>query len=130
MHAHSKPTIFLLIIIFTVAGAGQVLALKPGQVVCAKWGGSFYTATITGKSGDQWNVLYGDGDKATLKTNDIRELPWDPKLKAGDKAWAIWNNGAKFFSGTVLEVCQLSYKVKWDDGSTPSWVPATKILKR
>jgi hypothetical protein len=109
---------------------GALSALKPGLVVCAKWGGSFFLATITEKNGDQWNVLYADGDKATLKENDIKELPWDPQLKKNDEVWAVWNNGAKFYAGVVLDTCQLSYKIKWDDGSTPSWVPATKIIKR
>ncbi len=105
-------------------------ALKAGDVVCAKWGGSFYLATITGSTGNKWTVLYGDGDKAQLQTDEIREIPWNPGLKTGDTVLAIWNNSVKFFGGTVVEVCQLSYKVKWDDGSTPAWVPATKILKR
>lgn len=125
-----RITIFAALLMVLVILSSNLFAFTKGQVVCAKWGGSYYLATITAQKGVQWVVLYADGDTAALNEKDIRELPWDPKLKEGDTVWAVWNNGAKFFSGTVLEVCQLSYKVKWGDGSTPSWVPATKIIKR
>lgn len=124
------PAVLVLVLLVSVIFNSPVFALTKGQVVCAKWGGSFYLATVTAQKGEQWQVLYADGDSATLNEKDIRELPWDPKLKEGDTVWAVWNNGGKFFSGTVLEVCQLSFKVKWADGSATSWVPATKILKR
>jgi hypothetical protein len=106
-----------------------VLAWQPGQTACARWSGTWYLATVTAANGDQWDVLYADGDRATLAAADLHELPGDPGLQAGDKVLAIWNNGARFYAGEVMETCQLSYKVKWDDGSDPSWVPAGKILK-
>jgi hypothetical protein len=105
------------------------LAWQPGQTVCAKWSGAYYHATVTAANGDQWDVLYADGDRATLPGSDLHELPGDPALQPGDKVMAIWNNGTRFYSGEVVETCQLSYKVKWDDGSDPTWVPAGKILK-
>jgi hypothetical protein len=117
--------LFLLILVLV----SNLAALQKGQTVCANWSGSKYFATITNVAGDAISVVYGDGDSATLKPEEILEIQWDPALKPGDKVYAIWNNSAKFYTGVVLETCQMSYKVKWDDGSAPSWVPATKILK-
>jgi len=108
---------------------GMAMALQPGQMVCARWSGTYYLATVTAANGDEWDVIYADGDRATLAAADLHELPGDPGLNAGDKVLAIWNNGAKFYPGVVEDVCQLSYLVKWDDGSAPSWVPAGKILR-
>lgn len=115
-----------MILIFAAA---TLAAVKPGIQVCADWGGAKYLATVTAVSGDKIDVLYADGDKATLSPSQVREIPWDPQLAPGSRVLACWNNSAKLYAGTVMEVAQLSYKVKWDDGSAPSWVPATKILK-
>lgn len=110
--------------------ASVTAEIKPGIQVCAKWGGSQYLATVTAQSGDKIDVLYADGDKATLSPADIREIPWDPQLAPGNKVLASWNNSPRLYPGTVIETAQMSYKVKWDDGSAPSWVPATRILKQ
>ncbi|MBN2430829.1 MAG: hypothetical protein JXQ27_05105 [Acidobacteria bacterium] len=120
---------FCLLLLVGTCLIAFAMAWKPGQIVCARWSGTYYLATVTAANGDQWDVIYADGDHAMLAESDLHELPGDPGLKAGDKVLAIWNNGAKFYSGVVEDVCQLSYLVKWDDGSTPSWVPAGKILR-
>lgn len=120
----------VLMIVFLFVLSSVVFALKPGQAVCAKWGGADYFATVVGIEGSKVNVVYGDGDKAELNSNEVREIPWEPGLKTGDAVLASWNDSAKLYTGTVIEVCQMSYKVKWDDGSAPSWVPATRILKK
>lgn len=120
----------VLLIVFLSVLSSVVFALKPGQPVCAKWGGADYFATVVSLEGEKVNVVYGDGDKAELNAGEVREIPWDPELKAGDPVLASWDNSAKLYTGTVIEVCQMSYKVKWDDGSAPSWVPATRILKK
>lgn len=125
-----RRQVFILTVVCVLVLSSMVMAWKPGQVVCAKWGGSDYIAAIVSIEGETLNVVYGDGDKASLTPADVREIPWDPQLKTGDAVLASWNNSAKLYTGTVIEVCQMSYKVKWDDGSAPSWVPATRILKK
>ena len=120
---HSVP---LLLLLSSLVSA----QIKPGNQVCAPWGGSPYLATITAISNGQAEVIYADGDRATLPSAELREIPWDPQLETGNRVLASWNNSARLYPGTVLEVAQLSYKVQWEDGSAPSWVPATRILKR
>lgn len=116
----------LAVIVFLNAFA----AVKPGVAVCADWGGSKYLATVVAVNGSSYDVIYADGDKATLTAGQICEIPWDPQLKNGDVVLASWNNSAMLYEGTVIATAQLSYQVKWADGSAPSWVPATKILKK
>jgi len=106
------------------------MAFKVGQNVCAKWGSSWYGATITAKDGDKWKVLYADGDNGSVAATGLIAIPWKPVLKKGDKVLASWGGSAKWYDGTVIEIglSQMAFKVKWKDGSTPSWVPATKIV--
>ena len=109
---------------------GQSQAQTKGEIVAAKWGSSWYMAVIEGvEEGGKFDVIYCDGTGGDdLVADDIKTIPTDPGLQVGDKVLGVWS-GVQFFEGEVVEVCQLSYKVKWADGSSPSWVPAGKILK-
>lgn len=100
--------ISLCVLFFSITA---LAAVKPGVSVCADWNGSFYLATVVSINGANLDVLYADGDKATLATAQVRELPWDPQLKTGDTVLASWNNSAKLYDGTVIAVAQLSYQV-------------------
>jgi len=123
-----KSFLIFILLLFILSSLGY--ALKAGQIVAAKWGNSYYIAMIVNSNGSDWDIVYGDGYKKTINSDNIIEIPGDPKLKIGDKVLAIWKNGIKFYSGEVMDTCKLSYKVKWDDGSSPSWVPATRIIKK
>jgi hypothetical protein len=127
-----RRSIFWLVILggLLFGPVPTALAAAKGQVVAAKWGAeSWYVATVVNVAGDKLDVLYGDGEsQAGLPATDIRDIPADPQLKAGDKVMAIWS-GAKFYPGTVVTANQLSYEIKWDDGSANQWVPAGKVFK-
>lgn len=120
----------LSLTIFTTLSQTSHAAAK-GQIVAAKWSdSSWYIAMVTNVVGAAYDVIYADGDsKQGLAEADIKALPDDPALKVGDKVLAVWNN-SKLYPGTVTNVCNLSYEIKWDDNSAPKWVPAGKILKQ
>jgi len=119
----------LKILAFAAMFATTAFALSPGMRVCAKWSSGWYLATLIEMQGQKWKVLYADGDKSELTEGEIRELPWNPGLNAGDRVLSSWNGSPKMYGGKVLETLGLSYKIKWDDGSEPSWVPAAQLLK-
>lgn len=107
------------------------LAAQAGDKCAVKWtGDSWYLATIVSAVENNYTVAYADGDKKSgIKNNEIKHLPKNPTFKVGAKVMAVWSTGAKFYSGSVIEVGKKKFKVKWDDGSSPSWVEVGKILK-
>lgn len=126
-----KSALMILGILAALAVAPDSQAASKGQIVAAKWGdSSWYMAMVTNVTATAVDVMYADGDsKQGLTVADIKEIPDDPALKVGDKVLAVWS-ASKFYPGTVTNVSQLSYEVKWDDGSPSKWVPAGKILKQ
>lgn len=101
-----------------------------GMTVAAKWqDNNYYLAEIKAVNNDKFDVAYADGDTATVTVGDLKAIPAQPTLKAGDKVLAVWDK-ARFYSGTVQEVKASGALVKWDDGSTPSEVPFGKIIKQ
>jgi hypothetical protein len=107
------------------------LAAQAGDKCAVQWGsGSWYLATIVSAVEDNYTVAYADGDKKSgVRNSEIKHLPKNPSFKTGTKVMAVWSTGALFYSGTVVEVGEKKFKVKWDDGSEPSWVEVGKILK-
>lgn len=115
----------LLICAFLVTAAQ---AAQVGDKCAVKWGdGGWYLATIVSAVDNNYTVAYADGDKKSgIKNKEIKHLPKAPKYKVGDKVQAVWSS-AKFYSGTVTKVGKGKFEVKWDDGSSPSWVDVGKI---
>ena len=124
-------------IIKSILSAGILLCLaqfavaaQAGDTCAVKWtGDSWYLATIVSAVDNNYTVAYADGDKKSgVKNTEIKHIPKNPKFDVGAKVMAVWS-GAKLYSGKVVEVGDKKWKVKWDDGSAPSWVDAGKILK-
>src|SRR6185436_20795750 len=58
---------------------------KPGDKVAAKWNdGGHYLATVTAANGGQFDVLYDDGDKATVGAADLIRVRRDANFAVGD----------------------------------------------
>ncbi|MEW6266726.1 MAG: hypothetical protein AB1641_26940 [Thermodesulfobacteriota bacterium] len=115
-------------------GAGEMTAaplgggLAPGVNVAAPWGGGWYLSTVKAVRGDKADVLYAD-DKQ-VRAVSVSELKIvTPKVwKKDDKVLAVWSTG-KFYPGVIVgDKGGGVYVVKWDDGSAPSDVEASKII--
>jgi hypothetical protein len=126
-----KFFIIVLTVSATFVFSQTAQAAAKGQIVAAKWGGSsWYLAMITNVNGTSYDVVYADGDaKQALPESELKPIPEDPQIKVGDKVLAVWSN-AVFYPGTVTSAANLSYEVKWDDGTGTKWVPAGRILKQ
>lgn len=103
--------------------------IKVGDSVVATWGGSWYLAKTTAVKDGKYDVLYGDNTSGTVSAEEIKAIPADPELKAGDKVMGAWS-GAKLYEGTVTEAKPEGYLVTWTDGSAPSLVAKGYLLKK
>lgn len=107
----------------------ESIALSLGQQVSAQWSdGNWYLAKIDSVSGNTFNVTYADGEKGAVKMEEIRSIPSNMALKAGDRVLAVWSE-ARFYGGVVQSVDADGATIKWDDGSSPSKVFFGKIIK-
>ncbi len=109
------------------SGTGQDRTLQVGDRVAAKWkDGNYWYAAIGGIEGDSYRIHYADGDKLTVKHDDV--IPVAPRgtLKVGDHVVAVWK-GAKMYPGVITSVGADTATVKWDDGDTPLAVPLDQI---
>lgn len=99
-----------------------------GDKVAAVWNdGSKYLAEVTKIDGDDVTVKYvDDSSSKTIAAKDVQPITVK-KWNVGDKVKAVWSSG-RFYSGTVSEAKDPTYKIKWDDGSDPSEVTADKII--
>jgi hypothetical protein len=90
--------------------------------------GNWYLANIRSEDNGKYQVDYADGDKGEVTADQIRRIPLKPNLSVGDKVWAVWTR-ARFYSGRVTEVRGDGVVVRWDDGSSPSFVAFGKVRK-
>lgn len=129
-----SKTAGLLIAVFCMAaafaGCSKPDVIKAGSKVAAIFGSSWYLASVSEVKGDEYNVKYDDGTNGTVKANEIKAIPAVQKFKVGEKVFASWNDGAKLYAGVVQEVKETGCVVKWDDGSAPSEVASSKIVRQ
>lgn len=104
-------------------------SIKVGKRVAAMFGSSWYLAKVTKINGDKYDVHYDDGTDGTVEKTGIKVIPVDPKLKVGDKVMAVWGS-AKFYDGEIQEVKDTGFVIKWSDGSAPSEVKKTEVIRK
>ncbi len=110
---------------FTAASAADA---NPGDRVAAKFtDGTWYLATATAARGAEFDVLYDDGDKATVPAADVIPIPRGTVFKTGDIVLAPWRT-AQMFPGTVTATTRFTVTVKWDDGDEPLEVANDRVL--
>lgn len=105
--------------------------MKTGDTVAAKWGqGGYYLARIVGGSGDEYDVIYADGESGTLSPKEILPISPAGSTSIGDTVLAA-SQGSRMYSGVVVDKLDggEAYSVQWDSGDEPSVVPADKIAK-
>jgi len=76
-----------------------------------------------------YKVRYFDNTNGEVPANNMRLIPKKPKVSKGDRVLGAWQSKPKMYSGTLIEVSGGRYKVKWDDGSAPSFVEANEVVK-
>jgi phage antirepressor YoqD-like protein len=104
-------------------------AVKVGDNVAAEWmTDSWYLATVKKVTGDKYDVDYADNTSGSVTLAQIKTLDKNLKLAVGDKVMAVWSN-AKFYTGAVQDLKEGGATIKWDDGSSPSFVELGKIYK-
>ena len=104
-------------------------AIKVGDNVAAEWmSDSWYLATVKKVSDGNYDVDYADNTSGTVTKAQIKTLDKNLKLAVGDKVMAVWSN-ARFYAGVVQDLKEGGATIKWDDGSSPSFVELGKIYK-
>lgn len=122
---------FWLVLGMVMAAATCFAAdFKIGDRVAADWHGSRYLAEVTGiLANDTYKVRYFDNTNGDVPGQNMRLIPKKPKVSKGDRVLGAWQGKPKMYPGTLIEIKGGKYKVKWDDGSAPSFVEANEIVK-
>jgi len=103
---------------------------KIGDRVAADWHGSRYLAEVTGiLANNTYKVRYFDNTNGDVPGQNMRKIPKKPKVAKGDSVLGAWQGKPKLYPGTLIEISDGKYKIKWNDGSTPSFVEANEIVK-
>jgi hypothetical protein len=119
----------IIAVMFFAAHSGALAdEAKPGDKVAAKWSdGGHYLATVTAADGAQYEVLYDDGEKATVGAADLIRVRRDANFAVGDHVLAAWKS-ATMFPGTVTAKTEFTVTVKWDDGDAPLEVARDRVV--
>ena len=119
----------IIAVIFFAAHSGTFAdEAKPGDKVAAKWSdGGVYLATVTAASGAQFDVLFDDGDKATVGAADLIRVSHNANLAVGDRVLAAWRT-ARMLPGTVAAKTEFTVTVKWEDGDEPLEVARDRVV--
>jgi hypothetical protein len=100
---------------------------KSGDTVAAKWSdGFYYVATVNQVHDGKFDVLYADGDKATVSATDLIALSSAP-LEVGAHVLAAWKT-ARMFPGVITAKTEQAYTIKWDDGDAPMDVVKNHVV--
>jgi len=99
------------------------MSYSTGDTILGYWkdNQAYYLGTIVDNRGDDYFVVFEDGEKAKLTINDIKR----GSIEVGSKVFAKWSDG-KFYPGTVAEVIGRAFFINFDDGDK-GWVSASGI---
>ena len=120
-------TAIIAVIFFTAHSGTFADEAKPGDKVAAKRDdGGHYLAIVTAAGGGQFDVLFDNGDKATVGAADVTRVSRDANFAVGDQVIAAWR-GTVMFPGTVSAKTEFTVTVKWDDGDEPLEVARDRV---
>ena len=99
--------------VLALAATGA-LAQNAGDRVLAKWGGDglFYPGRVQQVEDKNYVVAFDDGDIATVRKADLREVDWKP----GSRLQCNWKNQGRYYPGRVEEMKGESIVFLYDDG--------------
>ncbi len=102
--------------------------LEPGTFVAACFeSGNWFKGIIEQHENDTYLVITGEGREAYLDKSRIKILSDNISLKVGEKIAAVYGDEI-FYGGTVQKIENGGAIIKWDDGTTPGFVPNNKII--
>ena len=104
--------------------------VRVGDDVQANWEnkGLYYPGTVTSRDGDRIHIQYDDGDEEDTTLARIRmKLALPNGKQVGCRVFGRWAADGYWYSGTVKEVKDGKYLVRFDD-STQTWLDKGEVV--
>ena len=98
--------------------------IRVGDTVFGNWlnRGLYYQGMVTSRDGDRIHILYDDGDEEDTTIGALRmKLECPDAKEVGCRVFARWSPDGYWYSGTVKDVKDGKYLIKWDD-QTETWL--------
>ncbi len=106
----------------------QEAKLEVGTEVAACFeSGNWFKGRIEKSEDGEYLVVTNDGREAYLDKSKIKILSDNITVKVGEKIAALYGDEI-FYGGTVQKLESGGVVVKWDDGTSPSFVANNKII--
>ncbi|NHJ85120.1 MAG: hypothetical protein FK734_06635 [Asgard group archaeon] len=92
-----------------------------GDRVWANWPDDdfWYSGIIQKIEGHNYDILFDDGYKLTLKEHDIKQID----ISIGMKVLAKWQGKGAYYFAKILERNGDSYLIEYDDDKSKEWLP-------
>lgn len=103
-----KKLLLIPLFLFSITAFSQTK-----EKVLARWIDGWYVATIVQKVGPNYQVIFDDGDQATVPPSGIKPLNWRP----GSRVECNWKGLGSYYSGTIRQMDGLKISMDYDDGS-------------
>lgn len=110
------------------APAATPAAFRVGERILARWteDNYWYAGAVESAEGGRYFVRFDDGDVAW--TDASRMGPED--IQAGDKVFAKWKGGKRYFPGTVTSRGGETVSIRYDDGDEETTTLAALRVRR
>lgn len=86
-----------------------------GDRVLARWTKEkdwWYPGVVVGSQGSMVEVVFDDGDRATVNLDETRPL----QVPAGKRVYCRWKGGAQYYPGQVRDSVGSAITIDYDDG--------------
>ena len=104
--------------------------LKVGDDVQGNWlnKGLYYPGTVTKRNGDRIHIQYDDGDEEDTTLGRIRmKLALPDGKEVGCRVFGRWAADGYWYSGTIKEVKDGTYLVRFDD-TDQAWLEDKEVV--
>jgi hypothetical protein len=113
----------ICVFVFGVSTASADVTI--GDTVFANWKDkAYFVGTVVEDRGDEYLVVFEDGDRAVVPETKVREY----EISVGAKVMAKWDD-KKYYPGTVAKVVGRALYIHYEDGDK-RWVPLSWIALR
>lgn len=81
-----------------------------------QWQGGryWYPGVVEHSTQDSVTIQYDDGDRATQPSRQVKAYNWH----AGSRVECNWQNGGRWYSGTITRLNTDRLRINYDDGDT------------
>jgi len=86
-----------------------------GDRVLAEWPAEIdwlYPGTVVSRDGENYEILFDDGDRAKLTVEQMRPLA----IEVGVRVYGNWRSGGQYYPGRVSTVAGEAISIEYDDG--------------